>query len=166
MNKSSFLIAAIFVVGLIGFGVAALYLKDKAAEHSLGTPMGQDDDTVAGQVTQVISGDSMVVTVAGKTPLNVHLFGVVTPDLNEPFGKEARDQVERWTRGQGVLLRLRGVEDSRVLGEIILPNTRDLSHLLLKAGLARWDDGDEPNNKQLERLQTEAQRLGLGIWEE
>lgn len=76
-----------------------------------------------GIVTRVIDGDTVEMDIEGKL-VNVRLFGVDAPELNQSFGRESKDFLTRW-----------------ILDEELIVVPRDIDHYdRLVAGLYRSSD--------------------------
>ena len=52
----------------------------------------------------------------------------------------------------------------RTVGEVILPDGRNLNHELVKAGLAWWYMRYAPEDAELQRLEKEAREAKRGLW--
>ncbi len=51
--------------------------------------------SVEGKVVKVIDGDTIIISLDSKKRLLVHLVGIDAPALNQPFGREAQQFLER-----------------------------------------------------------------------
>jgi endonuclease YncB( thermonuclease family) len=80
----------------------------------------------------VVDGDTIIVQ---KTNLRLH--GVDAPELEHPYGKSAKSALIALCKGQTVRAELRGFDDhGRTVAQCFLPDGRDLSAEMVKAGLA------------------------------
>lgn len=80
----------------------------------------------------VVDGDTIVID---KT--HIRLAGIDAPDLDHPFGKQAKWALVQLCKGQEVTARIRPeLSYDRVVAECYLPDGRDLSAELVKSGLA------------------------------
>lgn len=115
-------------------------------------------------VTDVPAGDSLRVVCAG-TRLEVHLHGIVCPPLDEPYGRQARQFVERLVTGREVGVEtVRRESPSHVVAKVLLENGKFLSHELLENGLARIDPEATSEDVKLEILEGLAKNLHVGLW--
>ncbi len=115
-------------------------------------------------VAGVPAGDSLRVVCAGSA-LEVKLHGVVCPGPDEPYGRQARQFVERLVTGRDVGVDIvRRESPSRVLAKVILEDGKFLSHELLQNGLARVDPQATGEDVKLEILEGIARNLGAGLW--
>lgn len=126
-------------------------------------------------VTRVVDGDTLDVSISGRTE-RVRLLGIDAPELphegvpEEPFAREATAFVRRLTRGRRVTLSPEpGHEDrdsyGRLLRYVTLPDGRCLNVLLVCEGYARLfarvrlAHGDE-----LRACEKAARAEGRGLW--
>lgn len=80
----------------------------------------------------VIDGDSIVIN---KT--QVRLFGIDAPELDHPFGKRAKWAMVNLCKGQDIRAEVTEIDaHGRTVAKCTLPDGRDLSAELVKAGLA------------------------------
>ncbi|WP_241772820.1 thermonuclease family protein [Rhodobacter capsulatus] len=80
----------------------------------------------------VIDGDTIVI---GQT--NIRLAGIDAPELNHPFGKSAKWALHKLCNGQVIRAELTGDSSyQRVVATCYLPDGRDLSEEMVKAGHA------------------------------
>lgn len=115
-------------------------------------------------VTDVPAGDSLRVVCAG-TPLEVKLHGVVCPSPDEPYGRQARQFVQRLVTGREVGVEtVRRESPSRVIAKVLLENGKFLSHEILENGLARVDPEAASEDVKLEIIEGLAKDLRAGLW--
>lgn len=124
------------------------------------------------RVERVVSGQTIeIADRSAAVPIlePIRLIGISAPDIRQqPWGQEAKTQLEQLTLGQEVLLEFDVQEKDgfdRQLAYIWLDG-RLINEYLVKQGLALADT-DFPNVKYRERLanaQEKARLMGLGIW--
>jgi len=125
---------------------------------------GARAETLPCLVTDVPAGDSLRVVCAGA-PLEVKLHGVVCPPPDEPYGRQARQFVQRLVTGREVGVEtVRRESPSRVVAKVLLENGKFLSHELLQNGLARMDPEAASEDVKLEVLEGLAKDLRAGLW--
>ncbi len=115
------------------------------------------------QVVAVSDGDTLVVQYGGRN-LRVRLAEVDSPELKQPYGREARVFTARMVLDKVVRIEPRTIDDyDRVVARVLTQDGKDLSEELLRHGLAWWYrrySGD----KRLEALETEAKNQKRGLW--
>ncbi|MCD4782988.1 MAG: thermonuclease family protein [Candidatus Eremiobacteraeota bacterium] len=117
-----------------------------------------------GKVVRVADGDTILVMHDGKEE-KVRLLGIDCPELNQPYGYEAKRFTARKTRFKTVKVKYRKRDKyKRTLGWVKLPDNKDLSRELLKAGLAWWYRYYS-KDKKLGKLENEARKAKRGLWQ-
>jgi micrococcal nuclease len=118
----------------------------------------------SGRVVRVIDGDSIEVLHEGRAE-QVRLNGIDCPELGQAFGRRAKQFTSEMAFGKEVTVKVTGHDRyGRTLGEFMLPDGRDLNRELVRAGFAWWFRRYAPNDRILERLETEARNARLGLW--
>ena len=117
-----------------------------------------------GRVTHVTDGNRLTFQHDGE-PEALELFGVDCPELEQPFGKEAKEATERLALDKSVAVKAWGKNPytGRMIGVVILPDGTNLNHELVKAGLAWWDR-DYPKEEELAELEAQARAAKRGLW--
>jgi endonuclease YncB( thermonuclease family) len=97
--------------------------------------------------------------------LKVRLYGIDTPEYTQPFGTRARQFTAALVLQQEITVVIRGTDRyRRLVGEILLPDGRNLGQELLRAGLAWWSQRYAPRDTVLQQLEAEAQQATRGLW--
>lgn len=117
---------------------------------------------MAGKVTKVIDGQTVLLQRADGKTVEVRLAGIVAPAICQPWGPQARDALKEYVLELEVIVQ-DGVADrsGRVTGELIFDKA-DVASRMVEEGHAwsvrtKWDRG--PWVKQ-ERV---AKALGRGL---
>lgn len=89
----------------------------------------------------VIDGDTIVID-----KVHIRLFGIDAPELDHPYGKQAKWAMVKLCKGQVITATLHNRQShDRVVATCRLPDGRDLSEELVKMGLAidwpKYSDG-------------------------
>ncbi|WP_197491901.1 thermonuclease family protein [Rhizobium bangladeshense] len=80
----------------------------------------------------VVDGDTIVID-----KVHIRLAGIDAPELDHPFGKQAKWALVQLCKGQVVTARIRPeLSYDRVVAECFLSDGRDLSAELVRSGLA------------------------------
>lgn len=104
-----------------------------------------------GKVLGISYGDTISV-MCGDWVVIVRLYGIDSPKWGQPFGKEVEARASDTDRY------------GRIVGEVILPNGRNLSYELVGAGMAWWYRTDFPNDSILGAVEAVAQIGRRGLW--
>jgi micrococcal nuclease len=132
--------------------------------------------TLAGRVTYVIDGDTVVVRLGSAEPVHVRLIGINTPEIahfgkpGECFGVRATRLTRRLALGRQVVLepgRERHDRYGRLLAYVrVMGSPGDLERTLLARGAARTL-AIPPNVDRAgvyAGLEAAARRAGRGLW--
>ena len=80
----------------------------------------------------VIDGDTIVIGT-----LHIRLAGIDAPELDHPWGQQAKWALVKLCKGQTIMARIKPeLSHDRLVAECFLPDGRDLAAELVKAGLA------------------------------
>ena len=80
----------------------------------------------------VIDGDTIVINRR-----HIRLAGIDAPELDHPFGQQAKWAMVKLCKGQTITARLKPeLSHDRLVAECFLPDGRDLAAELVRAGLA------------------------------
>jgi endonuclease YncB( thermonuclease family) len=108
----------------------------------------EDESSHPLPVPEVIEGPAYIVD--GDTirvqKTQIRLYGVDAPEMNHPFGKKAKWELVKLCKGQRVRAEITAMDDhGRTVAKCFLPDGRDLSAEMVKAGLAidwpKFSDG-------------------------
>src|SRR5262245_6461722 len=99
-------------------------------------PLGASAEQFTGKVVGISDGDTVSVLREGKA-VKVRLYGIDTPEKAQAFGTKARQFTANLTFQKDVTIVVHTtVRYGRIVGEVSLPNGRNLSQELVKAGMA------------------------------
>jgi endonuclease YncB( thermonuclease family) len=117
-----------------------------------------------GKVSGVADGDTVEVMRAGAA-VRVRLFGIDSPERNQPFGTRARQMAAKLAFGQTVQVRPRSQDRfGRVVAEVILPDGTSLNETLVGQGMAWWYRDFARRETRLRLLEEQAREQRLGLW--
>ena len=158
--------AAVALVALLVALVALLALVDR----------GSGDAALAGRVTSVIDGDTIIVRMDGGDQVHVRLIGIDTPEVShsggpgECFGARAARMTRDLALGRRVTLepgRERHDRYGRLLAYVgVVGGPDDLERTLLARGAARTL-AIRPNTDRAAAYgeqERAARRAGRGLW--
>ena len=119
--------------------------------------------TFSGKVVGVMDGDTIEVMHGGK-PERIRLNGIDCPEKGQAFGNRAKQFTSELAFGKDVMVEVLDHDRyGRSVGQVILPDGRDLNRELLKAGLAWWYR-QYSSDTQLQRLEDQARQSRQGLW--
>lgn len=121
------------------------------------------DDVARGRVTLVRDGDTIDVR-SGDRDVRVRVYGIDTPERGQPWAAKAKRFTADLVGNRDVVLRIRAKDKyDRTVAEVILPDGRNLSEEILRAGLA-WHYDFHSRNAEWHRLMEDARAAGRGLW--
>jgi endonuclease YncB( thermonuclease family) len=116
-----------------------------------------------GQVVGVSDGDTIKVLHNGKAE-KIRLHGIDCPEKSQPFGTKAKQFTSSFVFGKTVTVQEHGMDKyGRTLGDVLLPDGRNLNRELVAAGLAWWYR-KYSKDASLGRLEADARVSRRGLW--
>jgi len=119
-----------------------------------------------GKVIKIIDGDTYDLLIAGNQTLRIRMDGIDAPERGMPFYKVSKNYLGTLCFNKQVKFILTGKDNhDRYLGFSYLEDGTELSHEMIKAGLA-WHFKKYNSDKELADLEIRARKLKKGIWSE
>jgi endonuclease YncB( thermonuclease family) len=119
-----------------------------------------------GEVVGVIDGDTIKVMREGQAVI-VDLAGIDCPEKKQPFGKEAEQFTSRLASSKVVTVKTKTTKKyGGIVADVILPDSLNLNHELLQAGLAWWNIKEAPDDWILADMEARARTAKTGLWTE
>jgi endonuclease YncB( thermonuclease family) len=130
-----------------------------------GTPdAAADSITFKAMVADSEDGDTLIV-IRNRARMRLEIPEIDAPELDQPYGKDAKKKAAALTKGKVVTIRAYGnLGQNHLLGEVWLPNKRHFAKEMVRAGLA-WVKGRSVP-VDMEQLQSEAKAAHQGLWED
>jgi micrococcal nuclease len=117
-----------------------------------------------GRVVAISDGDTISVMHEGRAE-RVRLHGIDAPEKGQAFSNRAKQFVSDLVFGKEVAVRVRGQERyGRTISEVFLADGCDVNHEIVRAGFAWWFRRYAPDDRTLERLESEAREARRGLW--
>ena len=117
-----------------------------------------------GPVVGISDGDTISVVRGGRA-VKVRLYGVDAPEQGQAFGTKARQLTGELAFQRDVTVVIHATDRyGRLVGEVLLPNGRNLSQELVRVGLAWWYRQYAPKDTTLAQLEAEARTATRGLW--
>ena len=128
-------------------------------------PLLMATELIVGEVTAIHDGNTLEVSTKEKDTYRISLMGIDCPELQQAYGKEARDFVAEWLLHQEVTVLIRGKDRNKnYVGIVLLTEGEDVRIALLEKGLA-WTAEKNPV-PELEEIRLDAARNGKGLWQD
>jgi endonuclease YncB( thermonuclease family) len=131
---------------------------------------GGERASFSGRVVRILDGDTIEVLRVGRVlsagrSQRVRLHGIDCPERRQDFGAAARRLTGSLAANRTVTVRVKDVDSyGRTVGEVILPDGRNLNHELVRAGLAWWYRAYAPADVHLAAAENQARAAGRGLW--
>ena len=126
-------------------------------------PLLMATESIVGEVTAIHDGNTLEVSTKEKDKYRIILMGVDCPELQQAYGKEARDFLAKWLLHQEVTVQIHGKDRNRnYVGVVLLTEGEDVRLALLEEGLA-WTAEENPI-PELELIRRDAARNRKGLW--
>ena len=111
-------------------------------------------------VIDVLDGDTIIV-LRNKTRLTVKLPGIDAPELDQPFGPEAKRFAAKLVKGRVVTIET-AEAGNPIYGGVRFSKNRILAHEMVKAGFAWTTSMDKTST--FAKVQATAKAARLGLW--
>ena len=150
------------LVASLCFGLAAAKESRAPAFDAAHPPRAGDEGVFYGPLVRVKDGDSLVVRVQGVT-MEFRLADVDAPELDQPYGRKAKQELEQLTSGQQLVL---APVDTDRYGRTVAQIWNGNIHVnaeLVKRGAA-WFYPEFARNEALYDVEQEARDAKRGLW--
>lgn len=128
------------------------------------------DKIINGKVIKVIDGDTIIVKykkIILATEDKIRFHAIDAPELNQIYGKEAREFCKKLCFGQDVKIKIRDKDKyGRIIAEVYLKDGTFVNEEMVKNGYAWWYRYHAPNSKILEKAEKIARKNNFGLWKE
>jgi micrococcal nuclease len=126
----------------------------------------QSDDLMTARVISVTDGDNLTVLDHDNKQVLIRLHGLDCPELEQPFGEQAKAFTSDQCFGKIIMYRMVGLDKfDRTIAVVYLEDGRELNLELLKAGLA-WHLKHYLDRPEYAEAEKEARAAGIGLWGE
>jgi endonuclease YncB( thermonuclease family) len=120
-------------------------------------------ETVIGRVVGISDGDTLILWVDGRERLGIRLAGIDAPELDQPYGLEARRALVSLARDRTARVEVVDRDDyGRLIGTMRIGG-RNVSAALVEQGAA-WVYRRYNHDPQLPVLEAQAQAARRGLW--
>ena len=122
-----------------------------------------------GVVDQVMDGDTLKVRHESGKVYNVQLYGVKTPWLSQPGGKEAKEASRKLVEGKSVNIQVVNVNpNGTTVGVVAINDQYSLQAFLVGSGMAWVYDGhcELKMCTQWNAMEKQARTAERGLWKE
>lgn len=147
-------------------GVSGLLLLMALALGGLPTFIPEataDSISFTAVVIDIKDGDTLTV-LRNKARFTMNVAAVDAPELDQPYGQEAKRMAAALVKNQVVTIRIFGtVHQGQLTGEVWLKDRRNLAYELVRAGLA-WVKRGALVGADLNQIEVDAKEVQQGLW--
>ena len=127
------------------------------------------------KIRRVVDGDSLVVKYGGwfgflRRPFPVRLYGIDAPELAQPYGREARDQLASLLRrGRGIRMDEMATDRYGRTVALLYPSRRGrepINVAMVRSGMAYWYRRYGGRSLGFPEAEAEAMRHRRGVWKD
>ena len=135
---------------------------DKIGSAKDGFPASGVDLT--GRVVRVADGDTLSVLDNSNTQHKIRLYGIDTPERDQPHGKASRKALSALVAGQTVgIVVVETDKYDRTVGTVYL-GKRNINLAMVEGGHAWWYRYHARHERPLEAAESEARKQKRGLW--
>ena len=121
---------------------------------------------LAGRVVRVADGDTVTVLDRRNTQHKVRLYGIDSPERDQPYGKAAKNALQRLIDNRPVEVVVVAKDSyGRTVGTLYRDGV-NLNEAMVAAGYAWWYQHFAPNERRLEEAEQRARAQRVGLWAE
>ena len=121
--------------------------------------------TITGKIIKVVDGDTIDV-LQNRQTVRIRLNGIDAPESGQAFGKRSKQFVLELAAQKMVKFEVFEKDRyGRSVGDVILPDGRNLNREIVKAGYAWWFR-KYSKDPSLGRLEEEARQTRRGLWQD
>jgi len=144
-----------------GWRRAAGALGDIGAAREGTTP---DSFDIEGRVVRVADGDTLSILDGAKRQHKVRLFGIDTPEHDQPHGAASRRALAQLVDDRHVGVATVETDNyGRTVGLVYLGDT-NVNVAMISSGNAWWYRYYAPHERAMEQAESEARQAGKGLW--
>ena len=119
---------------------------------------------LAGRVVRVADGDTVSVLDATNTQHKIRLYGIDTPERDQPYGRSAQRALAKLVGDKRVGVVVVATDDyGRQVGTLYREGT-NINLAMVAGGYAWWYRHYAPHERRLAVAEEAAREQGLGLW--
>lgn len=128
-------------------------------------PLFDTGGSITGEVTSIYDGNTVEISTSDNVTYRVVLAGIDCPELQQAYGKEAKEFLTRWLLNEEVIVKIQGKDRSQnYVGVVLLTEGADVRVALLEEGLA-WTS-ERNAIPEFETIRQQAAKKRKGLWRE
>ena len=117
-----------------------------------------------GEVVRVLDGETIEVLHNNRAE-RIRLSGIDCPEKGQAYGKKAKQTASALVFGKQVTLQTHAKDKyGRTLADVVLADSTNVNHELVKQGWCWWYRKYAPGDTVLEGLEKDAREAKKGVW--
>jgi len=120
-------------------------------------------NSLFGTFDRVIDGDTLVFRTASAQTLRIRLADIDTPELDQPWGEEAKAALSGWVQGERGRIDIVDTDRYGRLVATVWIDDKNINRRLVREGYA-WVYRKYLQDKTLLSLENNARAQKLGLW--
>lgn len=126
----------------------------------------KSNETIEGKVIGILDGDTYDLLNDSNRTVRIRMEGIDAPERGMPFYQVAKKQLSSLCFGKKVTVQItQAGRDQRKIGFTYLSDRTELSHEMIRAGLA-WHFKRYNDDPDLAMLEKEARKERRGLWKD
>ena len=122
------------------------------------------DFDLQGRVVKIMDGDSLSLLDSARRQHTIRLFGIDTPEWDQPHGSRAKKALARLVDGRNIgVVKVDTDTFGRTVGTVFVGDT-NVNLAMVEAGHAWWFARYAPYERHLAAAEEEARERQLGLW--
>lgn len=119
---------------------------------------------IEGRVVRVADGDTVSILDANNKQHKIRMYGIDTPERDQPFGRKARQVLADMIADERVGVVIVETDDyGRIVGTVYHDDTH-INAAMVRSGYAWWYRHYAPHSRLLSEAETAAREASLGLW--
>ena len=119
---------------------------------------------LTGRVVRIADGDTVSILDRTNTQHKVRLYGIDTPERDQPYGKSAKQVLTHWVDEKNVGVVVVDTDSyGRTVGTLYREGT-NINVAMVSGGHAWWYQHYAPHEYNLAAAEQKARKQGLGLW--
>ncbi len=122
------------------------------------------DFDLSGRVVKIMDGDSLSLLDANRRQHTIRLYGIDTPEWDQPHGGRAKKALARLVDGRNIgVVKVDTDPFNRTVGTVFVGDT-NVNLAMIEAGHAWWFARYAPYERHLAAAEEDAREQRLGLW--
>lgn len=132
-----------------------------------GTPTASNPatgDAIEGWVERISDGDTVRLSVVGRDPITIRLYGIDAPERDQPYGNTAAQALSRKIDGARVSAVARNTDQYGRLVATLFKDGNNINLEMVTEGHAWWYQNYARNEQALDNAERHARAAERGLW--